>query len=246
MKNSVDFWWQIFFHICPRKTALNLSLPKLPKFSPHLPRQGKKFITWSSLWGRLHVTVPIPFWWRWCRRWRCRCWCPCRWCACPILVPTVVEAGGMDMDVDVGEATAGEGRECWAALLCTSDSSWKDTKEYLNQRGTKIRVFRVCFRAPFLPPFFPHSSPLFPLKALSPLLPHFSLHLPLYPPPFSTLGKLWFRYPHDLGAHFSVLRSLGGSCSCQCCAGSLPGCIRCKALWCTCHSNGEALWKCCC
>ena len=37
--------------------------------------------------------------------------------------------------------------------------------------GTKIRVFRVCFRAPFLLPFFPLSSPLFPLQALSPLLP---------------------------------------------------------------------------
>ena len=50
---------------------------------------------------------------------------------------------------------------------------------HLEHRGTKIRVFRVCFRAPFLPPFFPYSSPLFPLQALSPLLPPFSpLHLP--------------------------------------------------------------------
>ena len=32
--------------------------PKPPKSSPHLPRQGKKFITWNSLWGRLHVTNP--------------------------------------------------------------------------------------------------------------------------------------------------------------------------------------------
>ena len=43
------------------------------------------------------------------------------------------------------------------------DQLWKATKEYLNHRGTNIRFFRVCFRTPFLPPFFPHSSPLFPL-----------------------------------------------------------------------------------
>ena len=30
---------------------------------------------------------------------------------------------------------------------------WKATKEYQNQRGTKIRVFRALFRAPFLPLF---------------------------------------------------------------------------------------------
>ena len=57
---------------------------------------------------------------------------------------------------------------------CFLTPNWKATKEYLNQRGTKIRVFRVCFRAPFLPPFFPHFSPLFPLQALcilAPLLP---------------------------------------------------------------------------
>ena len=45
---------------------------------------------------------------------------------------------------------------CLALLL----DIWKATKEYLNQRGTKIRVFRVRFRAPFLPPFFPRFSPL--------------------------------------------------------------------------------------
>ena len=71
---------------------------------------------------------------------------------------------------------------------------WKATKEYLNHRGTKIRVLRVCFRAAFLPPFLPHLSPLFPLQALltlPPLLP--SLHLPLYPS-FLTPGN------SDLGA----------------------------------------------
>ena len=56
---------------------------------------------------------------------------------------------------------------------------WKATKEYLNQKGTKIRVFRVLFRAPFLPPFFPHVSPLFPLQALLTLPPL----LPSSPPP---------------------------------------------------------------
>ena len=76
---------------------------------------------------------------------------------------------------------------------------WKATKEYLNQRGTKIRVFRVCFRTPFLPPFFPHFSPLFPLQALCILAPL----LPSSPPPSSPLflapGKVRFRYPSDLG-----------------------------------------------
>ena len=56
-------------------------------------------------------------------------------------------------------------------------------QEDLNQRST-----RVCFRAPFLPPFFPH-----PFRPCS-FFHHFSpLHLPLYPP--FTPGKLRFRYP---------------------------------------------------
>ena len=58
---------------------------------------------------------------------------------------------------------------------------WKATKDYLNQRGTKIRVFRVCFRTPFLPPFFPHFSPSFPFRPCA-FSYHFSpLHLPLHP-----------------------------------------------------------------
>ena len=77
--------------------------------------------------------------------------------------------------------------------------NWKATKEYLNQRGTKIRVFRVCFRTPFLPPFFAYFSPLFPLQALCILAPL----LPSSPPPSSPLflapGKVRFRYPSDLG-----------------------------------------------
>ena len=71
--------------------------------------------------------------------------------------------------------------------------SWKATKEYLNQRGTKIRVFRVCFRTPFLPPFFPHFSPLFPLQALCILAPL----LPSSPPPSSPL--FWLPEKSDLG-----------------------------------------------
>ena len=65
---------------------------------------------------------------------------------------------------------------------------WKDTKEYLNQRGTKIRVFRERFRrAPFLPPQSPVFPPSFPFKPCS-LSHHFSpLHLPLYPPFFDSL-----------------------------------------------------------
>ena len=68
--------------------------------------------------------------------------------------------------------------------------TWKATKQYLNQRGTKIGVFRVRFRARFLPRFFPHLSPLFPLQGLftlQPLLP--SSPPPLYPH-FLTPGKL--------------------------------------------------------
>ena len=76
---------------------------------------------------------------------------------------------------------------------------WKATKEYLNQRGTKIRVFRVCFRTPFLPPFFPHFSPLFPLQALCILVPPLPSSPPPSSPPFLAPGKVRFRYPSDLG-----------------------------------------------
>ena len=67
--------------------------------------------------------------------------------------------------------------ETQAKILWSASKSWKATKDYLNQRGTKIRVFRVCFRASFLPPFFLHFPPLFPLQALftlPPLLPSFT------------------------------------------------------------------------
>ena len=62
----------------------------------------------------------------------------------------------------------------------------------------------MLFRAPFLPAFSPHLSPLFPLRAPCSLSHHFSpLHLPPFPP-FLALGKLRFRYPSDLGT-LSVL-----------------------------------------
>ena len=91
-------------------------------------------------------------------------------------------------------------RSCGPSSNTPAPTLWKATKEYLNQRGTKIRVFRVCFRAPFLPPFFPHFSLLFPLQALCILAPL----LPSSPPPSSPLflapGKVRFGYPSDLGA----------------------------------------------
>ena len=39
--------------------------------------------------------------------------------------------------------------------VSTTKMRRKGPKEYLDHRGPKIRVFRVCFRAPFLPPLFP-------------------------------------------------------------------------------------------
>ena len=63
---------------------------------------------------------------------------------------------------------------------------WKAIKEYLNHRGTKIRIFRVCFWAPVLAPFFPHFPPLFPLQALFTFPPLLPPHLPLYPPFFDS------------------------------------------------------------
>ena len=91
-----------------------------------------------------------------------------------------------------------QGAQIWTAPKA-SHLNWKDTKEYLNQRGTKIRVFRVLFRAPFLPPFSPNFSPLFPLQALFTLPPPLPSSPPPFTPPFLTPGKLRFRYPSDLG-----------------------------------------------
>ena len=103
----------------------------------------------------------------------------------------------------------------------TTRKSWKATKQYLNQRGTKIRVFRVPFRAPLLPPFSPHFSPLFPLQALFTLPPL----LPSSPPPFPPL--FWLPENSDLGTPlisvlFSVLLKRQGRATQQ-----LP----CAATW---------------
>ena len=86
---------------------------------------------------------------------------------------------------------------------------WKGTKEYLNHRGTKIRVFSSVLSGPFPPTLFPSFSP--------PHSPNFSLPLslqalftlptsPLFTsftspviPPFLGPGKLRFRYPSDFG-----------------------------------------------
>ena len=64
--------------------------------------------------------------------------------------------------------------------ICNASQAdiWKATKEYPNHSGTKIRVFRVCLRAPFLPPSFPHFSPSFPFRPC--LLSH---HSPLFTSP---------------------------------------------------------------
>ena len=85
------------------------------------------------------------------------------------------------------------------ALRGLSEGSWKATKEYLNQRGTKIRVFRVRFRTPFLPPFFPHFSP--PLSPSGPVYSRTTSPLFTSPfiPPFLASGKVRFRYPSDIG-----------------------------------------------
>ena len=68
----------------------------------------------------------------------------------------------------------------------------------------------MCFRTPFLPPFFPHFSPLFPLQALSILAPL----LPSSPPPSSPL--FWLPEKSDLGTPliyvlFSVLQKISGN-----------------------------------
>ena len=65
-------------------------------------------------------------------------------------------------------------------------------------KSTKIRVFRVLFWAPFLPPCFPHFPPSLSPSGLvrspttSPLF--------IFPfIPFLTPGKPQFRYPSDFG-----------------------------------------------
>ena len=69
---------------------------------------------------------------------------------------------------------------------------------FLNHRGTWIRVFRACFRAPFLhPPFsliLPLSFPFTP-SLLSYPFPLFTSHFPSCLTP----RNLWSRHPYNLG-----------------------------------------------
>ena len=59
----------------------------------------------------------------------------------------------------------------------------KDTKEYLNQKGTKIRVFSSVLSGPFPPTLFLLFPPFFPFQALLTLPPL----LRSSPPPLSPL-----------------------------------------------------------
>ena len=89
-------------------------------------------------------------------------------------------------------------------LRLQAHCNWKATKEYLNQRGTKIKFFECAFGPLSSHPFsliFPPLSPFGPCS----LPHHFSpLHLPLHPPFF------WLPKKSDLGTPliwvlFSVL-----------------------------------------
>ena len=93
-----------------------------------------------------------------------------------------------------------------------SASTWKATKEYLNQRATKIRVFSSAFSGPFPPTLFPSCSPHFPLQALFTLPPL----LPSSPPPFPSDSVK----RHLSRRHLSVLNFLfnyisDGGCTCE-------------------------------
>ena len=81
----------------------------------------------------------------------------------------------------------------WLGDWSFTTTGWRATKEYLNHKGTKIRVSRVRFRAPFLPPFSLIFPPLFPLQALFTLPPLLSSS----PPPLSPL--FWLPENSDLG-----------------------------------------------
>ena len=59
-----------------------------------------------------------------------------------------------------------------------------------NHRGTKIRVFRVCFQAPFLPSFFPSFFPPLPHSKPVPSPTPFPLFTFPFIPPFLTPEKL--------------------------------------------------------
>ena len=89
----------------------------------------------------------------------------------------------------------------------------------------------MCFRTPFLPPFFPHFSPLFPLQALCILAPL----LPSSPPPSSPF--FWLPEKSDLGTPliwvlFSVLQINPAPATCHKRNGSCAavfGTLRCRS-----------------
>ena len=90
-------------------------------------------------------------------------------------------------------------RRCSALLQqWPTASSWKATKEYLNQRVPKSEFFECAFG-----PLSSHPFPSF-LPPLSPSGPvHSRTTSPLFTspfiPPFLAPGKVRFRYPSDLG-----------------------------------------------
>ena len=58
VKNSVDFWWQIFFHIFPRKNGLIFVTPQnVRKFHHILHGKERIFFPWNLLWGRFHAML---------------------------------------------------------------------------------------------------------------------------------------------------------------------------------------------
>ena len=70
-------------------------------------------------------------------------------------------------------------------------------------QSTKSEFFDGALTGPLLPPFFPHFSPLFPLRALFTLPPLLPSSPPLSPP-FLTPGKLRFRHSSDLAVEDAV------------------------------------------
>ena len=71
----------------------------------------------------------------------------------------------------------------------------------------KSEFFKCAFGPLSSHRFFPHSSPLCPLQALSPLTPFSPLHLPLYPPFFDsrkTLIQVPLRFGYSLASCQSI------------------------------------------
>ena len=55
VKSLVDFWWQIFFHIFPRKCGSKFVTPKTSENFTTFFTAKNEIYPWSSLWGRLRV-----------------------------------------------------------------------------------------------------------------------------------------------------------------------------------------------